>query len=64
LTLTPALLDSEFQGSKYVPPAYWEGAVHVNGTQNGQTVTGNGFAELVGYDTREFEVPNLGESNK
>ena len=64
LTLTPALLDSEFQGSKYVPPAYWEGAVHVNGTQNGQTVTGNGFAELVGYDTREFEFPNLGESNK
>ena len=64
LTLTPALLDSEFQGSKYVPPAYWEGAVHVNGTQNGQTVTGNGFAELVGYDTREFEFPNLGESNQ
>ena len=64
LTLTPALLDSEFQGSKYVPPAYWEGAVHVNGTRNGQTVTGNGFAELVGYDTREFEFPNLGESNK
>ena len=64
LTLTPALLDSEFQGSKYVPPAYWEGAVHVNGTQNGQTVTGNGFAELVGYDTREFEFPNLGEINK
>ena len=64
LTLTPALLDSEFQGSKYVPPAYWEGAVHVNGTRNGQTVTGNGFVELVGYDTREFEFPNLGESNK
>ena len=64
LTLTPALLDSEFQGSKYVPPAYWEGAVHVNGTRNGQTVTGNGFAELVGYDTREFEFPNWGESNK
>ena len=64
LTLTPALLDSEFQGSKYVPPAYWEGAVHVNGTRNGQTVTGNGFAELVGYDTREFEFPNLGEINK
>ena len=64
LTLTPALLDSEFQGSKYVPPAYWEGSVHVNGTQNGQTVTGNGFVELVGYDTREFEFANLGESNK
>jgi predicted secreted hydrolase len=64
LTLTPALLDSEFQGSKYVPPAYWEGSVHVNGTHNGQTVTGNGFAELVGYDTRKFEFPNLGEINK
>jgi predicted secreted hydrolase len=64
LTVTPVLLDSEFQGSKFVPPAYWEGAVKVNGTQNGQSVRGNGFAELVGYDTREFEFPNLGESNK
>jgi len=64
LTISPALLDSEFQGSKFVPPAYWEGAVKAKGTQNGQTVTGNGFAELVGYDTREFEFPNLGESNR
>ena len=64
LTISPALLDSEFQGSKFVPPAYWEGAVKAKGTQDGQTVTGNGFAELVGYDTREFEFPNLGESNR
>ena len=64
LTISPALLDSEFQGSKFVPPAYWEGAIKAKGTQNGQTVTGNGFAELVGYDTREFEFPNLGESNR
>ncbi|MBQ11086.1 MAG: hypothetical protein CMJ45_06005, partial [Planctomyces sp.] len=33
LTLIPALLDSEFQGSKFVPPAYWEGAITVSGTQ-------------------------------
>lgn len=64
LTLTPALLDSEFQGSKFVPPAYWEGAVAAAGSVNGQRVSGKGFVELVGYDPREFEFPNLGESPK
>jgi predicted secreted hydrolase len=28
---------------------YWEGPVHVSGTLHGQTVTGNGHVELVGY---------------
>lgn len=64
LTLTPALLDSEFQGSKFVPPAYWEGAVAATGSVNGQSVGGKGFVELVGYDTRKFEFPNLAESTK
>ncbi len=64
LTLTPALLDSEFQGSKFVPQAYWEGSITVSGTRNGQSVAGRGFAELVGYDTREFSFPNLGDSRR
>ena len=64
LTLTPVLLDSEFQGSKFVPPAYWEGAVTVAGSVSSRNVAGKGFVELVGYDTREFEFPNLGESGK
>jgi predicted secreted hydrolase len=64
LTVTPALLDSEFQGSKFVPQAYWEGSITVSGTRNGQSVAGRGFAELVGYDTREFSFPNLGDSRR
>ena len=64
LTVTPALLDSEFQGSKFVPQAYWEGSITVSGTRNGQSVAGRGFAELVGYDTRAFSFPNLGDSRR
>ncbi|PKB72078.1 MAG: hypothetical protein BZY87_02175 [SAR202 cluster bacterium Io17-Chloro-G6] len=64
LTLTPDLQASEFQGSKFVPQAYWEGAVTISGTRNGQRVSGKGFAELVGYDTREFSFPNLGDTRK
>jgi len=29
--------------------AYWEGAVRMTGTSNGQAVTGNGYIELTGY---------------
>lgn len=64
LTITPALLDSEFHTSKFVPQAYWEGSVAVSGTRNGQSVAGRGFAELVGYDTRKFSFPNLGDSRR
>jgi len=60
LALTPVQQDAEFAGSKFVPPAYWEGAVVAEGTKGAQTVTGKGFLELVGYDTRKFEYPNLG----
>ena len=64
LTLTPALLDSEFQGSKFVPQAYWEGSIKAAGTLHGRSVAGRGFAELVGYDTREFSFPNLGDTRR
>ena len=45
LTLEPWLPDQELQ----VSVIYWEGAVRVEGTHNGQPVTGNGYVELTGY---------------
>ena len=35
--------------------SYWEGAVRVSGTRDGRAVTGQGFAELVGYDPKQQE---------
>ena len=61
LTLTPQQLDSEFEGSKFVPPAYWEGSVIAEGTKGSGPITGKGFMELVGYDTRKLEYPNFGQ---
>jgi predicted secreted hydrolase len=45
LTLTPWLADQEMD----VSYAYWEGAVKVDGTRNGQRVAGDGYVELTGY---------------
>jgi predicted secreted hydrolase len=45
LTITPHLADQEMQ----VSYAYWEGAVRVDGTADGQAVRGNGYVELTGY---------------
>jgi predicted secreted hydrolase len=45
LTITPYLADQELQ----VSFIYWEGAVQVSGTMNGQMVRGNGYVELTGY---------------
>ena len=57
LQLEPVLVDSEFAGSQYVPPAYWEGEVRVVGTRQGNAVTGRGFVELVGYDPNQLSAP-------
>ena len=35
--------------------SYWEGAIRVSGTRDGRAVTGQGFAELVGYDPKQQE---------
>jgi predicted secreted hydrolase len=48
--LTPVQKSAEFYDSLYVPIAYWEGAVTVNGLKDGEIITGDGFVELVGYD--------------
>jgi len=38
-------------------PAYWEGAISVQGTRKGQPATGVGYLEMTGYD-RAFELPH------
>jgi predicted secreted hydrolase len=48
LKITPYIADQELDLSF----TYWEGAVHITGTHNGQAVTGVGYAELTGYAER------------
>lgn len=45
LTIKPRLADQELR----VSFTYWEGAVEVSGTRNGQAVSGAGYVELTGY---------------
>ena len=57
--LAPVHQNAEFGDSLYVPIAYWEGAVAVEGTKEGNIISGKGFVELVGYDKARpvSEVP-------
>ena len=55
LELTPHLEQAEFT-SDFLGASYWEGAVSVTGTREGEAVTGWGFVELVGYDPRQLGV--------
>jgi predicted secreted hydrolase len=45
LEASPYLADQELR----VSFTYWEGAVRVQGTHNGQAVSGSGYVELTGY---------------
>lgn len=45
LTIDPYVQAQEMQ----ISVNYWEGAVQVSGTSNGQPVSGNGYVELTGY---------------
>jgi predicted secreted hydrolase len=45
LTVTPRLADQELP----VSIVYWEGAVGVEGSREGQPLTGRGYVELTGY---------------
>jgi predicted secreted hydrolase len=45
LELVPLLQDQELQ----VSYNYWEGAVNVQGSINGEPITGKGYIELTGY---------------
>ncbi len=49
LTLTPLLADQELTTAKSTGVTYWEGAVDVEGTRNGQPLRGRGYVELTGY---------------
>ena len=45
LEVVPKMAEQEMSGR--VP--YWEGAVKVQGSRNGQPIEGHGFVELTGY---------------
>ncbi len=45
LTLTPKVADQELP----VTVVYWEGAVGLEGTREGKSLTGRGYVELTGY---------------
>jgi len=45
IEVDPLLSDQELN----VSYRYWEGAVSVNGTKNGQLISGQGYVELAGY---------------
>lgn len=45
LDINPYLADQEMN----VSYAYWEGAVRINGTIEGQAISGNGYVEMTGY---------------
>ncbi len=51
LRISPILQDQELDTRHSTGVIYWEGDVLVNGTQNSQPVSGQGYIELTGYAT-------------
>ncbi|KPV53593.1 hypothetical protein SE17_08730, partial [Kouleothrix aurantiaca] len=51
LTSTPYLADQE----RPLATVYWEGAVRIEGTANGQPISGSGYVELTGYAEQQGE---------
>jgi predicted secreted hydrolase len=49
LTLRPVLLDQELDTRPTTGVVYWEGAVEITGTRQGQPIDGRGYVELTGY---------------
>jgi predicted secreted hydrolase len=52
IDIAPVLPDQELGTN----PRYWEGAVNVQGTREGQTLAGRGYVELVGYAQRHEQT--------
>ena len=52
LKLNPLLADQELRTSHSTRVTYWEGAVTVEGTEQGQAIKGQGYVELTGYAER------------
>lgn len=48
-TTTTRLRQQEIVGKGSSAPAYWEGAVDVQGSRNGQPLLGSGYLEMTGY---------------
>jgi predicted secreted hydrolase len=44
------LPSQELTAQSTLAPSYWEGAIRVTGTRNGQLLTGAGYLELTGYE--------------
>lgn len=51
ITFRPFVADQEIKTGH----RYWEGAVQIEGTMNGQAVKGTGYVELTGYATEAFK---------
>ncbi len=49
LTITPQLKDQELVVYQSTGNSYWEGAVNIQGQNNGKAVQGEGYIELTGY---------------
>ncbi len=45
LTITPVIADQEL----FTTVRYWEGAVDVSGSRDGNSIAGRGYVELTGY---------------
>ena len=52
LNLTPLLADQELRTTRSTQVTYWEGAVAVEGTEQGRAIKGQGYVELTGYAER------------
>lgn len=52
LTYTPVLPNAELDTRLSTGTIYWEGENRVSGTKAGQSITGDGYVELTGYDKR------------
>lgn len=52
LKLTPLLADQELRTTRSTQVTYWEGAVSVEGAEQGQAIKGQGYVELTGYAER------------
>ncbi len=49
LALSPTLADQELRTTASTQVTYWEGQVGVQGTRNGEPLSGLGYVELTGY---------------
>lgn len=50
LSLAPKLADQELRTPRSTRVTYWEGACSVSGARAGHAVSGDGYAELTGYE--------------